>query len=81
MPDETPGSSATQKPCLMDDQKLGELMVEQGLLTKAELRRIVASQIEDGGSLGQAMAKQGALKDERVKAIVAPHRGGMEHDV
>ena len=70
MADETTGSSAAEKPCLLDDQKLGELLVEQGLLNKAELRRIVAAQIEDGGSLGQAMAKQGAVDEERIKSII-----------
>ena len=69
MADETPGSSATETPGLMTDQKLGELLVEQGLLSQAELGRVVASQIADGGSLGQAMAKQGVVAEERIKAI------------
>ena len=71
MADEAPESSATEeKRPLIDDQKLGELLVEQELLSKAELRRILAAQIEDGGSLGQAMAKQGVIDEERVRAIV-----------
>jgi len=71
MADETPGNSATEKTGMMTEQKLGELLLEQGLLSKSELRRIVAAQIEDGGSLGQAMAKQGLLDEQRLEAIVA----------
>jgi len=55
--------------------KLGELLIKEGLITKADLDKAFASQKQDGGRLGEVIVKLGIIKEEDIVRLLAKQLG------
>ena len=59
-------------------ERLGELLIDAGLLTPEQLEGILAIQEEQGGKLGQLLVSQLVLSEEQLAEALA-HQKGFEH--
>jgi general secretion pathway protein E len=56
-------------------QRLGELLVDRGLLVAADLQRALALQAQLGGRLGQILVRLGAVSEETLVPVLAEQLG------
>ena len=62
-------------------QLLGELLLDGGLITEAQLGRALQVQREKGGRLGSILVRLGILSDEEVAAILSRQHGILSVDL
>jgi len=62
-------------------QLLGELLLDGGLITRAQLERALQVQREKGGRLGSILVRLGILSDEEVGAILSRQHGILSVDL
>jgi type IV pilus assembly protein PilB len=55
--------------------KLGELLIKEGLITKADLDKAFAAQKQEGGRLGEVIVKLGIIKEEDIVRVLAKQLG------
>jgi len=56
---------------MASDERLGELLVREKLISLAELRTAQGRQQKEGGTLGLALAKQGVLSEEELAKFLS----------
>lgn len=56
-------------------KKLGELLVEAGAITQAQLARALEEQKRTGERLGAILAKQGVISDKDIASVIAKQLG------
>ncbi|MCD4732895.1 Flp pilus assembly complex ATPase component TadA [bacterium] len=59
----------------MPKLRLGEMMVEDGLVSRDQLRRLLAEQRRSGGLLGTLAVNQGLLSQNQLKRLLAEQAG------
>lgn len=52
-------------------RRLGEILLEDGILTKPVLEQALAYQKENGGLIGQILVQQGHLSEEELVSVLA----------
>jgi len=52
-------------------KKLGELLIEKGLITAEELKELLSVQQKEGGRLGDLLVKQGYIRTEELLTILS----------
>jgi type IV pilus assembly protein PilB len=50
--------------------RLGELLIEEGLINAAQLEKAIIVQKEEGGRLGEVLVKLGMVKEDQIVAIL-----------
>ena len=56
-------------------KKIGELLIERGLITQSQLNEALAEQRASGGKLGEVLIKKGWLSSEELERGLATQRG------
>jgi type IV pilus assembly protein PilB len=55
--------------------RVGQLMIERGLVTEEQLEQALETQRERGGRLGETLVEQGAITSVELAAVLADHLG------
>jgi len=50
--------------------RLGELLVQEGLITQTQLEKAVSTQRQEGGRLGEVLVKLGMVKEDQMVAVL-----------
>ena len=50
--------------------RLGELLVQEGLISSAQLEKAIAIQKQEGGRLGEILIKLGMVKEDQMVAVL-----------
>ena len=61
--------------------RLGQLLVEQGLITEAQLDEALAQQKQSGRKLGRVLVDSGIVTEERIATAIARQLGIEFHDL
>ena len=60
---------------VLNRKPLGDLLVEQGLLTRKDLEKAISQVGSSPGSLGQALVSDGVISDEQLACALAEQQG------
>jgi len=55
--------------------KLGELLIEEGLITGAQLEKAISIQGQEGGRLGEILIKSGVIKEDQLVVVLGRQLG------
>ncbi|MDD5347629.1 MAG: ATPase, T2SS/T4P/T4SS family [Candidatus Omnitrophica bacterium] len=55
--------------------KLGELLIKEGLLSQADLEKVIGVQRQEGGRLGEVITKLGLVKEEEIVRVLGKQLG------
>ena len=61
-------------------KKLGEMLVDAGLLTNDQLQQALAGQRGSGLKLGQYLVREGVIREDQVIDQISQHRKIAKYD-
>lgn len=56
-------------------QRLGELLIKEGVLTEAQLEKAITVQRQEGGRLGEILVKLGMVKEQQIVNLLSKQLG------
>jgi len=59
-------------------ERLGEVLIDEGLLTQEQLAEVLEQQAREGGKLGEILVRELILSEEQLAAALA-HQKGLQH--